>query len=170
MGRDHDSPTRPRHGCAPRGLAQRRARRWGRVVGEVLLTAVVVMSAPISLLGPTSLDLVVGFVATLLPAAFLWLRRRHPVHVLVACLALFLVAACYAQFTPANVLPVAASLYSYMIQRPREHGWYVAGAVLLLTVAISWPTRSATGAPTSRRSWPGPITRRRPESRRRRGA
>ncbi|HQD23307.1 MAG TPA: hypothetical protein PKY27_13725 [Arachnia sp.] len=63
-----------------------RARRWGRVVGEVLLTAVVVMSAPISLLGPTSLDLVVGFVATLLPAAFLWLRRRHPVHVLVACL------------------------------------------------------------------------------------
>jgi signal transduction histidine kinase len=115
-----------------------RARTWGRLAGEVLIIAIVALSAAFNLYGPTSPGRIVGLVATLLPASFLWLRGRHPAQVLAVCLGLFVVAACCAQFTPANILPVAASLYAFMVQRRREPGWYVAGAVLASTVIVTW--------------------------------
>lgn len=114
------------------------ARRWTRLIGEVLLVAITIMSASITLFDPSSPGRWAGFTAAFLPALFLWLRHRCPIRVLVACVVLFAVAVFYSLVTPASMLPTAVALYSFVVQHPRKHGFYVAAATALLLTILAW--------------------------------
>lgn len=83
--------------------------------------------------GPGPLGLVAGAV----PAAFLWLRGRFPLPVLIAGVGCCGLAVLTSATTPVSVLTVVVAVYSYVVRHPRRKGMTVAGAALVVMTALA---------------------------------
>lgn len=114
----------------------RRVPVWATEVG---IAAVILLPAmPLMPPGPPRPgDSALGIVATLLPAAFLWLRHRFPLAVLAATLALYCTAAFTHRFTPASAIAMAVAMYALAAVSPRKRTIIAVLGVILITVPVT---------------------------------
>lgn len=108
-------------------------------VTEVGIMAVILFPAmPLMPPGPPRPgDSAVGIVATLLPAAFLWLRHRFPITVLAATLTLYCTAAFTHRFTLASAVAMAVAMYALAAVSPRKRTIIAVLGVILITVPVT---------------------------------
>lgn len=83
--------------------------------------------------------LTIGTVLTLLPAAFLWLRHRFPLAVLLATLGLYCVVAFGFPYTPGTPLTIALAVatYAYAVVSSRKRTVVVALGLIVATVTVA---------------------------------
>ncbi|MDO4887912.1 MAG: histidine kinase [Actinomycetaceae bacterium] len=105
----------------------------GRV--EALLAAAIVGAALYGIGAESYTFSQLGLVADILPALFLWLRHRWPAAVLAASAACYCVVLSTSTVTAFSLLPVAVSIFSYVVRRGRAKGM-AAMLVAVATIAI----------------------------------
>jgi signal transduction histidine kinase len=101
----------------------------------------VVVSAFAHVPGGSEIDrTVIGYVAVLLPAACVMVRRRWPWPVLIVCVVCFVVAAFTFPSTPFSSLAVTIAVYTVSVRTDRRVTWITGltvAALLVCAVAIS---------------------------------
>lgn len=123
--------------AAPPMSVQPRAPWW---LSDVLLTAVIVAApfapSPVAEFTPTG---TAGWVLSLLPVIILPWRRRWPIPVLLALLAVFGAAAFTGTLSPGAGLAVAAAMFQVTVRGPRRRALIVAACVVPGIVLLSLP-------------------------------
>ncbi len=78
-----------------------------------------------------------GAAAALAPIAFLWLRRRHPLAVLVACTVLFCIAAFQTWLNPFSLIALMCAMYAYAVATDRRRALIASLLVIVVTVPVA---------------------------------
>jgi len=100
----------------------------------VLLSTIPAMREPAGMRTP------LGWVAALLPVAFMFVRRRFPRSVLIACVVCFAVALFTFPLVPGAPVAVTIALYTVVVGTDRRRSMWISAAtavVLLVSVALS---------------------------------
>ncbi|GAB3597122.1 sensor histidine kinase [Microbacterium tumbae] len=123
--------------AAPPAGVQPRAPWW---LSDVLLTVVIVAApfapSPVREFAPTG---TAGWVLSLIPIVVLPWRRRWPIAVLLALLAVFAAAAFTGTLSPGAGLAVSAAMFQVTVRGPRRRALIVAACVVPGIVLLSLP-------------------------------
>ncbi len=137
--------------------AGRAPRRWPAWIGDVVAAVLIVGSAAASYPGH---DLLpgnpLGFAAAVAPAAILPLRRRWPIPILAACIALFAVAALAGALGPGTELATAIAVFGVAVRTDRRTTLITAVVAAVLLVGIG--LLSGIGSPFEPRTFQYAIT------------
>lgn len=114
---------------------------------DLLVTVVVLGAASAPLSGRFGAATPLGLTLEALPAALLWVRRRHPTAVLVACTACFVGALFTAPITPLSVFALTVAMFTYADHNGRRHTVLACLAVLVVVVPATVLAALGAGHP-----------------------